>query len=310
MIDILIDKIIEKQNPTVVGLDPRLEMVPQFMRERYFNEQGKTPKAVAKMFFEFNKEIIDNVYDIVPAVKPQIAMYERYGHEGVQCYIKTNEYAKSKGLMVIGDVKRGDITSTAEAYAEGHIGEVKIDDQYYNIYNQDAITLNPYLGSDSIEPYIKYCEKYDKGLFILVKTSNPNSGEIQDLKTNEGKLYERVGRLVSKWGKQLMGEHGYSQIGAVVGATHPKQAENLRNIMPNTYFLVPGYGAQGAKAKDLKGYFNKDGLGAIINSSRGIIAAYLKESNKLKFSEEDFALAAREAAIHMKDDLQGNLFES
>lgn len=308
MIDRLIDKIIEKQNPSVVGLDPRLEMVPQFMREEYFNEYGKTPKAVGEMFFAFNKEIIDNVYDIVPAVKPQIAMYEKYGHEGVRCYIKTNEYAKSKGLIVIGDIKRGDITSTAEAYAEGHIGEVKIEDQCYNIYSQDAITLSPYLGSDSIEPYIKHCKKYDKGLFILVKTSNPNSGEIQDLETGEGKLYEKVGKLVDKWGKTLIGKHGYSQIGAVVGATHPKQAENLRKIMPNTYFLVPGYGAQGAKAEDLKGCFNKDGLGAIINSSRGIIAAYLKESNRKKFSEKDFALAAREAAVYMKDDLQKNLF--
>ena len=308
MIDRLIDKIIDKQNPSVVGLDPRLEMVPQFMREEYFNEYGKTPKAVGEMFFAFNKEIIDNVYDIVPAVKPQIAMYEKYGHEGVQCYIKTNEYAKSKGLIVIGDIKRGDITSTAEAYAEGHIGEVKIEDQCYNIYSQDAITLSPYLGSDSIEPYIKHCKKYDKGLFILVKTSNPNSGEIQDLETGEGKLYEKVGKLVDKWGKTLIGKHGYSRIGAVVGATHPKQAENLRKIMPDTYFLVPGYGAQGAKAEDLKGCFNKDGLGAIINSSRGIIAAYLKESNRKKFSEKDFALAAREAAIYMKDDLQKNLF--
>ncbi len=308
MIDRLIDKIIEKQNPSVVGLDPRLEMVPQFMREEYFYEYGKTPKAVSEMFFAFNKEIIDNVCDIVPAVKPQIAMYEKYGHEGVRCYIETNEYARSKGLIVIGDIKRGDITSTAEAYAEGHIGEVKIEDQCYNIYSQDAITLSPYLGSDSIEPYIKYCREHDKGLFILVKTSNPNSGEIQDLETEEGKLYERVGKLVDKWGKTLIGKHGYSQIGAVVGATHPKQAEDLRKIMPDTYFLVPGYGAQGAKAEDLKGCFNKDGLGAIINSSRGIIAAHLKEPNRKKFSEKDFALAAREAAIYMKDDLQKNLF--
>ena len=308
MIDRLIDKIIERQNPTVVGLDPRLEMVPQFMKEKYFNEYGKTPKAVAKMFFAFNKEIIDNIYDIVPAVKPQIAMYERYGHEGVRCYIETNEYAKSRGLIVIGDVKRGDITSTAEAYAEGHIGEVKIEDRFYNIYNQDAVTLSPYLGYDSIEPYIEYCKKYDKGLFILVKTSNPNSGEIQDLETQGGKIYEKVGELVDKWGKTLIGKHGYSQIGAVVGATYPEQAKNLRNIMPDTYFLVPGYGAQGAKGEDLRGYFNKDGLGAIINSSRGIIAAHLKEANKSKFSEENFASAAREAAVYMKDDLQNNLF--
>ncbi len=308
MIDRLIDAITKKQNPTVVGLDPRLEMVPQFIKEKYFNEYGKTPKAVGEIFFLFNKRIIDNIFDLVPAVKPQIAMYERYGPEGIECYIRTTEYAKDKGLIVIGDIKRGDITSTAEAYAEGHIGKVKIEEESYQIYNQDAITLNPYLGFDSIEPYIKYCKEYNKGLFILVKTSNPNSGEIQDLETNEGKLYEKIGKLVSRWGEALIGKHGYSQIGAVVGATHPKQAENLRKIMPNTYFLVPGYGAQGAKAEDLKGYFNKDGLGAIINSSRGIIAAYLKESNRIKFSERDFALAAREAVIYMKNDLQKNLF--
>lgn len=308
MIDRLIDAITKKQNPTVVGLDPRLKMVPQFIKEKYFNEYGKTPKAVGEIFFLFNKRIIDNIFDLVPAVKPQIAMYERYGPEGIECYIRTTEYAKDKGLIVIGDIKRGDITSTAEAYAEGHIGKVKIEEESYQIYNQDAITLNPYLGFDSIEPYIKYCKEYNKGLFILVKTSNPNSGEIQDLETNEGKLYEKIGKLVSRWGEALIGKHGYSQIGAVVGATHPKQAENLRKIMPNTYFLVPGYGAQGAKAEDLKGYFNKDGLGAIINSSRGIIAAYLKESNRIKFSERDFALAAREAVIYMKNDLQKNLF--
>jgi orotidine-5'-phosphate decarboxylase len=244
----------------------------------------------------------------VPAVKPQIAMYEQFGSEGIESYIRTTNYAKRKGLIVIGDIKRGDITSTAEAYAKGHIGISKIEGEFYDMYKQDAITLNPYLGFDSIEPYIKYCNGYDKGLFILVKTSNPNSGEIQDLETSEGKLYEKVGKLVSKWGEELIGEYGYSKIGAVVGATHPEQAENLRKIMPNTYFLVPGYGAQGGKAKDLKGYFNKDGLGAIINSSRGIIAAYLNDQYKLKFSEHEFGLAAREAAISMKEDLQKNLF--
>lgn len=308
MIDRLIKEITKKQNPTVVGLDPRIEMVPSFIKEECFEKYGKTPKAVGEMFYRFNKEIIDNIYDIVPAIKPQIAMYEQYGWEGVEAYIRTTEYAKSKGLIVIGDIKRGDITSTAEAYAEGHIGKVKIEEESYDIYKQDAITINPYLGFDSVEPYIKYCKEYDKGLFILVKTSNPNSGEIQDLETNEGKLYEKVGKLVSRWGETLIGKSGYSQIGAVVGATHPDQAKSLRKIMPNTYFLVPGYGAQGGRAEDLKGYFNEDGLGAIINSSRGIIAAHLKEENKLKFSETDFALAAREAAINMMEDLQKNLF--
>jgi len=308
MIDRLINEINKKQNPTVVGLDPRLDMVPSFIKEEFFEKYGKTPKAVGKIFYKFNKEIIDSIYDIVPAIKPQIAMYEQYGPEGIESYIRITEYAKEKGLIVIGDIKRGDITSTAEAYANGHIGMPEIEGELYDIYKQDAITLNPYLGFDSIEPYVKYCREYDKGLFILVKTSNPNSGEIQDLETNEGKLYEKVGRLVSKWGEELIGESGYSQIGAVVGATHPDQAENLRKSMPNTYFLVPGYGAQGAKAGDLKGYFNKDGLGAIINSSRGIIGAHLKEDNKSRFLDSHFALCAREAALYMKEDLHKNLF--
>jgi len=308
MIDRLINEINKKQNPTVVGLDPRLDMVPSFIKEEFFEKYGKTPKAVGKIFYKFNKQIIDSIYDIVPAIKPQIAMYEQYGPEGIESYIRITEYAKEKGLIVIGDIKRGDITSTAEAYANGHIGIPEIEGELYDIYKQDAITLNPYLGFDSIEPYVKYCREYDKGLFILVKTSNPNSGEIQDLETNEGKLYEKVGRLVSKWGEELIGESGYSQIGAVVGATHPDQAENLRKLMPNTYFLVPGYGAQGAKAGDLKGYFNKDGLGAIINSSRGIIGAHLKEDNKSRFLDSDFALCAREAALYMKEDLHKNLF--
>jgi len=295
MIDRLINEITKKQNPTVVGLDPRLEMIPGFIKEERFKKHGKTPKAVGEMFYRFNKEIIDNVYDIVPAVKPQIAMYEQYGPEGLKSYIRTVEYAKERGLIVIGDIKRGDITSTAEAYAKGHIGVSEIEGERYDIYKQDAITLNPYLGFDSIEPYIKFCREFDKGLFILVKTSNPNSGEIQDLETNEGKIYEKVGKLVSKWGEELVGQYGYSQVGAVVGATHPEQAESLRKIMPKTYFLVPGYGAQGAKAEDLKGYFNKDGLGAIINSSRGIIYA----SNGANFAQK-----AQEKALELQIEMQ------
>ncbi|MCC5909563.1 MAG: orotidine-5'-phosphate decarboxylase [Clostridiaceae bacterium] len=303
MIDRLIRKIKEKNNPTVVGLDPRLSMIPNFMKEASYERYGKTPKAVAEMFYSFNKEIIDAVWDIVPAVKPQIAMYEQYGHEGIKAYIDTVKYAKEKGLIVIGDIKRSDIASTAEAYAEGHIGRVEIEEENYDIYGTDSITLNPYLGYDSIEPYMKHCKDHDKGLFILVKTSNPNSGEIQDLEVDGEKLYERVGKLVSKWGEELVGEAGYSSIGAVVGATHPQQAERIRKIMPRTYFLVPGYGAQGGKAEDLKGYFNEDGLGAIINSSRGIIAAYKKEEYNSEFSEKDFGKAARQAAIDMREDL-------
>ncbi|WP_058484858.1 orotidine-5'-phosphate decarboxylase [Defluviitalea phaphyphila] len=304
MIDRLIEKIEYTKNPTVVGLDPRLELIPNFIKEEAFETYGKTLKGVAKAFYEFNKAIIDEVYDLVPAVKPQIAMYEQYGEEGIKAYIDTISYAKQKGLIVIGDIKRSDITSTAKAYANGHIGKVKVEDKEYEVYREDSITLNPYLGYDSIEPYINYCKENDKGLFILVKTSNPNSGEIQDLQVGEEKLYEKVGKLVSKWGEEIIGKKGYSHIGAVVGATYPEQGKRLRELMPHTFFLVPGYGAQGAKAEDLKGCFDKNGLGAIVNSSRGIIGAYKSDKYKSKYSEREFAKASREAVIDMKRDLE------
>ncbi|HOQ15741.1 MAG: orotidine-5'-phosphate decarboxylase [Epulopiscium sp.] len=305
MIDRLIHQIEMKENPTVVGLDPRLDFVPAFIKEEAYESWGKTPKAAAWAFLKYNKAIIDAVYDLVPAVKPQVAMYEQFGPEGIQAYIDTILYAKEKGLIVIGDIKRSDIASTAEAYADGHIGKVKVEDEAFEVYHEDSITLNPYLGYDSIEPYIKHCKDYDKGLFILVKTSNPNSGEIQDLDLGGEKLYERVGKLVSDWGKELIGKKGYSQVGAVVGATHPEQAKRLRELMPHTFFLVPGYGAQGATAKDLAVCFDKNGLGAIVNSSRGIIAAYKLDKYKKDYSEKEFALASRQAVIDMKKDLQG-----
>ena len=304
MIDLLIEKIEKTENPTVVGLDPRLEYIPVHLKKDAFDLYGKTPKAVARVFLDFNKAIIDAVWDIVPAVKPQIAMYEQYGVEGIQAYIDTINYAKSKNLIVIGDIKRSDITSTAESYSHGHIGRVSIEDKEYTIFNQDFITLNPYLGYDSIEPYIKDCKKYNRGLFILVKTSNSNSGQIQDLDIGGEKIYERVGKLVSEWGQDLIGERGYSSICAVVGATHPEQGAKLRGLMPHTFFLVPGYGAQGASALDLKGCFDKNGLGAIVNSSRGIIAAYKNEKYKNSFSEKEFAFAARKASLDMKADIR------
>lgn len=304
MIDILIEKIEKTGNPTVVGLDPRLEYIPSYIKAEAFNKHGRTPKGVAEAFYKFNKEIIDSVFDLVPAVKPQIAFYEQFGCEGLKAYIDTVDYAKKKNLVVIGDIKRGDITSTAEAYSQGHIGRVKIEDMEYNIFNQDFITLNPYLGFDSIEPYIDDCKMYNRGLFILVKTSNPNSGQIQDLDIGGEKIYERVGKLVSDWGESLIGKRGYSSIGAVVGATHPKQGKILRQIMPHSFFLVPGYGAQGGTVQDLKGCFDSNGLGAIVNSSRGIIAAYQKDIYKSRFNEKEFGLAAREAVIVMKNDLQ------
>ena len=251
IIDRLIDRIKELENPTVVGLDPRLNFIPDFITEKYYKKYGYTPKAVAKSMYKFNKCIIDEICDIVPAVKPQIAMYERYGIEGMKAYAKTCEYAKAKGLIVIGDIKRSDIASTAEAYADGHIGRVKIGPNEYPSFAQDMITLNPYLGSDSITPYIQDCKDFEKGLFILAKTSNPNSGEIQDLMVDGKPIYEKVGELIEKWGEDLRGKYGYSSIGAVVGATHPDQAKVLREAMPHTFFLVPGYGAQGGKAEDL-----------------------------------------------------------
>lgn len=303
MIDQLVKAIVEKENPTVVGLDPRLNFIPKHIKEKNFDTYGKTPDAVANAFYEFNKEIIDAVYDVVPAVKPQVAMYERLGVAGIKAYIETIEYAKAKGLIIVGDIKRSDIASTAKDYAEGHIGKVDIEGVEHEIYKEDFITLNPFLGIDSIEPYFDAVEKRNKGLFLLVKTSNPNSGQIQDLRVNDMYMYEYVGNLVSQWGEAFIGETGFSKIGAVVGATHKEQGARLRKNMPHTFFLVPGYGAQGATAEDLRGCFNKEGLGAIVNSSRGIIAAYTKEDYK-EFGEKNFAKASRQAVIDMKKDLQ------
>lgn len=303
MIDALVKKIQATQNPTVVGLDPRLNFVPQHLRDAAYETYGKTPEGASQAFLAFNKGLIDAVYDLVPAVKPQVAMYEQYGAAGIAAYIETIAYAKEKGLIVIGDIKRSDIASTAEAYSDGHIGRVEVEENKFEVYKEDFITLNPYLGIDSIEPYFNNCATYDKGMFVLVKTSNPNSGEIQDLRVGNEFLYEYVGGLVKKWGEAYIGESGYSRVGAVVGATHKEQGIQLRALMPQTYFLVPGYGAQGATAEDLAGCFNKDGLGAIVNSSRGIIAAYTLKKYAQDFTELDYAQAARQAVIDMKHDL-------
>ncbi len=303
MIDTLVRKIKETNNPTVVGLDPRLNFIPEHIKTEAYETYGKTPEGASKAFLAFNKEIIDATYDIIPAVKPQVAMYEQFGAVGMQAYIDTIAYAKEKGLVIIGDIKRSDIASTAENYSDGHIGRVQVEEEQYEIYKEDFITLNPYLGFDSIDPYMGNCVKYDKGMFVLVKTSNPNSGEVQDIMVGDEHLYEYMGKLVAKWGSDYLGESGYSRIGAVVGATHPEQGKVLRAHMPNTYFLVPGYGAQGATAADLAGCFNKDGLGAIVNSSRGIIAAYKKDTYSKTFSEKDFAQASRQAVLDMKADL-------
>lgn len=305
IIDKLIDKIQLTGNPTVVGLDPRLNYIPDYITQKYYEKYGYTPKAVAKAMFKFNKKIIDRICDIVPAVKPQIAMYERYGIEGLKAYAKTCEYAQSKGLIVIGDIKRSDIASTAEAYSDGHIGRVTIGENQFEGFKQDYITINAYLGSDGVVPFLEDCKKYEKGIFVLAKTSNPNSGEIQDLLVDGVPVYEKMGALIEKWGSELMGQNGFSSVGAVVGATHPEQAKRLRQVMPHTFFLVPGYGAQGGKAEDLAVCFNENGIGAIVNSSRGIIAAHMKDQYKECFTDDrDFALAARQACIDMKNDLR------
>ena len=303
VIDRLIDKIKQTGNPTVVGLDPRLDYIPNFIIEEKYNKYGHSLKAVSEAMYEFNKCIIDEIYDLIPAVKPQIAMYERYGIEGLEAYLKTIEYAKQKDLIIIGDIKRSDIESTAKAYSDGHIGRVVVKENSFEVFKQDFITLNPYLGSDSIIPFLQDCKKYEKGLFILAKTSNPNSGEIQDLLVDGKPLYEKIGSLIDKWGDELIGKNGYSEVGAVVGATHKEQAKRLREIMPKSFFLVPGYGAQGGKAEDLAVCFDKYGLGAIINSSRGIIANHLKDEFK-SLDDKDFAKASRQAVIDMKEDLR------
>lgn len=305
MIDRLIDKIKEKENPTVVGLDPTYGMIPAYIKDDMLGRYGKTPKAVAEMFILFNKAIIDRIYDLIPAVKPQIAMYERYGLEGIRAYIETINYAKEKGLLVIGDIKRGDISSTAEAYA-AHIGGVEIEGEFFDLWQEDAVTVNPYLGTDGISPFVKYCKERDRGLFVLVKTSNKSSGELQDRLIDGEPLYCHVADLVDRWGQEVIGDYGYSRIGAVVGATYKEQGEALRKRLPHTFFLVPGYGAQGGKGEDLKGYFDDEGIGIIVNSSRGIIKAYQKDEEFDDISKigPEFALASRKAVLTMREDLQ------
>jgi orotidine-5'-phosphate decarboxylase len=302
MINTLIKKIEQLEAPLVVGLDPMLNFIPEPILQRAYREKGENLDGAASAIWEFNKGIIDAVYDLIPAVKPQIAMYEQFGLEGLRVYKQTIDYCKEKGLVVIGDVKRGDIGSTSAAYATGHLGKVTIGDRDYRGFDEDFITVNPYLGSDGILPFIDVCKQEKKGLFILVKTSNPSSGEFQNQLIGDRPLYELVGQKVAEWGELHMGD-SYSYIGAVVGATYPEVGKALRKIMPKTYLLVPGYGAQGGKAEDLADYFNKDGLGVIVNSSRGIIAAY-KQKGYEKFGPQDYADASRQAVINMREDLK------
>ena len=305
MINKLINKIQKTKAPIVVGLDPMLSYVPEHIQKKAFDEFGETLEGAAEAIWQFNKEIVDKTYDLIPAVKPQIAMYEQFGIEGLKAYKKTVDYCKSKDLVVIGDIKRGDIGSTSAAYATGHLGKVQVGSKTYAGFDEDFATVNPYLGSDGVKPFIDVCKQEKKGLFILVKTSNPSSGEFQDQLINGKPLYELVGEKVAQWGEDHMGD-SYSYIGAVVGATYPEQGEILRKVMPKSFILVPGYGAQGGKGKDLVHFFNEDGLGAIVNSSRGIIAAYKQEAYA-KFGAENFGDASRAAVEAMIADIQGAL---
>jgi len=336
--DRLMDAIDCKHAPSCIGLDPRLEQMPNHIRHDAVKKYGETFEAVAACFFEFNKAIIDSVKDQVPAVKPQMAFYEAYGSPGVKAFKDTVDYAKKHGLLVIEDAKRGDIGSSSEAYSSGHIGKVEFWGSRKECYDVDAITVNPYLGSDGVMPFVKDCIRYGKGIFVLVKTSNPSSGQLQDAPSilghpqleklqkkvvesgsmhlsdvsttpsdannaQIGPNYLRVARLVREWGVEAVGKRGYSSVGAVVGATYPNEARILREAIPTSFFLVPGYGAQGGSADDAMPCFNSDGYGAVVSSSRGVIFAYLTEPYKKLHSDTEFDVAASKAAALMREEL-------
>ena len=305
MINKLISNIRKTNAPIVVGLDPILNYIPEHIQKKAFAEFGETLEGAAEAIWQYNKGIVDATFDLIPAVKPQIAMYEQFGIPGLIAYKKTVEYCKSKDLVVIGDIKRGDIGSTSAAYAVGHLGQVQVGSKKYAGFDEDFATVNPYLGSDGVKPFMDVCKEEKKGIFVLVKTSNPSSGEFQDRVIDGRPLYELVGEKVAQWGDELMGD-GYSYVGAVVGATYPEMGKVLRKIMPKTFILVPGYGAQGGKGADLVHFFNEDGLGAIVNSSRGIIAAYKQEKYK-EFGAENYADASRAAVKDMIADISGAL---
>ncbi len=305
MIQKLIANIRKTNAPVVVGLDPMLGFIPEHITKKAFAEFGETLEGAAEAVWQYNKAIVDEICDLIPAVKPQIAMYEQFGIPGLAVFKKTVDYCKKKNLVVIGDVKRGDIGSTSAAYAAAHLGKVKVGSRLLTPFGEDFATVNPYLGTDGIKPFIDVCKEEKKGLFILVKTSNPSSGEFQDRPVDGRPLYELVGEKVAQWADSCMGEE-YSYVGAVVGATYPEIGKALRRVMPKSFILVPGYGAQGGKAADLVHYFNEDGLGAVVNSSRGIIAAY-KQEKYAAFGAENFAVASRQAVIDMIGDINGAL---
>ncbi len=303
-IDRLINKIKQTNNPTVIGIDPKYDMIPECIRNKY----GKTLENVSKAILDFNIELINNTYDIIPAVKLNIAFYEMYGIEGIKVFDETCKYAKKKGMIVIADIKRGDIGSTAQSYSNAFLGKTKIGEMEENIFDVDFVTVNPYMGSDCVQPFIDDCKKYNKGIFILVKTSNPSSGELQDKKIEGGeKIYIEVSKLVEQWGKDLIGENGYSSVAAVVGATYPNQLKEIREIAPHTYFLIPGYGAQGGKIEDIALGFDNNGLGGIVNASRSLMYAYKSDKWKDEFEEIDYGKATRAEAIRMKEELNKSI---
>lgn len=301
MINQLTEQIQKKNAPVMVGLDPMLDYVPQHIMDAAFEQYGETLEGAAEAIWQFNKGIVDAVCELIPAVKPQVAMYEQFGVPGMAAFQKTVDYCHEKGLIVIGDVKRGDIGSTSAAYAVGHLGRVQVGSQRYSSFGEDFVTVNPYLGSDGVRPFLEVCKEENKGIFVLVKTSNPSSGEFQDRLIDGEPLYEHVARRVAEWGSECMGDT-YSNVGCVVGATYPEAGKKLRKMMPKAYILVPAYGAQGGKGSDLKPYFNEDGLGAIVSSSRGIICAY-KQEQYAAFGAENYAEASRQAVIDMIEDI-------
>ncbi len=306
-IDILIDKIRKTNNPTVMGLDPRYDIIPDCVKNKY----DKTLQGVSEAILEYNKALIDATYDIIPAIKPQIAFYEMFGVEGINVFNETCKYARKKQMVVIADIKRGDIGTTAQGYSNAFLGKTQVGDTEIDVFNVDFVTINPYMGTDCVKPFIEDCKKYNKGIFILVKTSNKSSGEIQDLILQNGKtIYETVAELVNEWGKDLIGESGYSSISSVVGATYPQQLKELRKIMPASYFLIPGYGAQGGKAGDIALGFDNKGLGGIVNASRSLMCAYKSDLWKEKFTEVEYAKATRAEAIRMKNELNEALYKN
>ena len=303
--DRLIDAIGQRGNPCCVGIDPRVEMIPDALRTEVTGEAALTRESAVELIRVFSREVIDIVASRVPVVKVQAAYFERFGSEGYKAFEDTIAHAKQRGLVVIADVKRCDIGSTAAAYAEGLVGAASVHGIELYELGADAVTVNPYFGLDGVEPFIREAVRRDRGIFVLVRTSNPTSGQVQGLACKGVPVFMRVGALVHEWGKEHVGRRGFSAVGAVVGATQPLDAEKLRRLMPMACFLVPGYGAQGARAADVARAFDPRGLGAIVNSSRGIIFAHARSPYDRQFGAERWREAIAAATDAMVADLQG-----